>query len=101
MSYGTLGGSGGSTSLLDQLQDALFALGSVLPCCGPRSGHGERLGSIGGDGGGGGASGSVKLNGRTLQLVRLLGEGGFSFVYLARDRASGREFALKQVSSGR
>lgn len=45
-----------------------------------------------------GTSGTVKLNGRTVQIIKLLGEGGFSFVYLARDRESGREFALKKVS---
>lgn len=32
-----------------------------------------------------------------LQIVKLLGEGGFSFVYLAEDETSGRLFALKKV----
>ena len=31
------------------------------------------------------------------QIVKLLGEGGFSFVYLAEDETSGRLFALKKV----
>lgn len=29
--------------------------------------------------------------------MRLLGEGGFSFVYLVRDTSSGREFAIKKI----
>ncbi len=84
--YGALGGGGGSTflnGLIDRAQDALFALSSCIPC-GP-------------------SSSSLKLNGRSFDIVKLLGEGGFSFVYLARDSQSGREFALKKVcsSSGR
>ncbi|KAI0029348.1 Pkinase-domain-containing protein [Vararia minispora EC-137] len=39
----------------------------------------------------------LKINGRTFHIVRVLGEGGFSFVYLAKDEASGREFALKKI----
>lgn len=58
--------------------DAVFALGSCLPCSGA------------------GAS-TLKLNGRQYEVVRLLGEGGFSFVYLVRDKNSGREFALKKI----
>lgn len=42
-------------------------------------------------------SSSLKINGRTFRIVKLLGEGGFSFVYLAQDEASGREFALKKI----
>jgi hypothetical protein len=38
-----------------------------------------------------------QINGRTYTLVRLLGEGGFSFVYLVRDMSSGREFAIKKI----
>jgi len=30
-------------------------------------------------------------------IVKVLGEGGFSFVYLAQDEASGKEFALKKI----
>ncbi|KAH7098475.1 other/NAK protein kinase [Auriculariales sp. MPI-PUGE-AT-0066] len=39
----------------------------------------------------------LKINGRQYKLVKLLGEGGFSFVYLAEDEASGRQFALKVI----
>jgi len=39
----------------------------------------------------------VDLNGRTLRVARLLGEGGYSFVYLAKDVHSGKEFALKKM----
>ncbi|KZV96554.1 Pkinase-domain-containing protein [Exidia glandulosa HHB12029] len=39
----------------------------------------------------------IKINGRTYKLVKLLGEGGFSFVYLAEDEHSGRQFALKVI----
>ncbi|KXN88635.1 Serine/threonine-protein kinase ENV7 [Leucoagaricus sp. SymC.cos] len=40
---------------------------------------------------------SVKINGRTFKIVKVLGEGGFSFVYLAQDEHSGRQFALKKI----
>ncbi|PRQ75713.1 Protein kinase-like domain-containing protein [Rhodotorula toruloides] len=40
---------------------------------------------------------TLKLNGRSFTIVKLLGEGGFSYVYLARDNASGRLFALKKI----
>ncbi|GAA5825003.1 hypothetical protein JCM3770_001829 [Rhodotorula araucariae] len=40
---------------------------------------------------------TLKLNGRSFNVLRLLGEGGFSYVYLARDNASGRLFALKKI----
>ena len=39
----------------------------------------------------------LKLNGRNFQIVKLLGEGGFSFVYLVKDQNSGRLFALKKI----
>lgn len=39
----------------------------------------------------------LKLNGRKFQIVKLLGEGGFSFVYLVKDQDSGRLFALKKI----
>ncbi|KAI0787851.1 Pkinase-domain-containing protein [Fomes fomentarius] len=42
-------------------------------------------------------SAKVKINGRTFKIIRVLGEGGFSFVYLAQDEASGRQFALKKI----
>ncbi|RSH80238.1 uncharacterized protein EHS24_008811 [Apiotrichum porosum] len=40
---------------------------------------------------------TLKINGRQFKVERLLGEGGFSFVYLIRDTSSGRLFALKKV----
>ncbi|KAF4571529.1 putative PKS/NRPS-like protein biosynthetic cluster [Pleurotus pulmonarius] len=42
-------------------------------------------------------SAKVKINGRTFTIVKVLGEGGFSFVYLAQDDHSGRQFALKKI----
>lgn len=39
----------------------------------------------------------AQINGRTFQIEKLLGEGGFSFVYLARDSSSSRQFALKKI----
>ncbi|KAI0254981.1 other/NAK protein kinase [Lactifluus subvellereus] len=39
----------------------------------------------------------LKINGRTFKIVKVLGEGGFSFVYLAQDEISGKEFALKKI----
>ncbi|KAI0635797.1 Pkinase-domain-containing protein [Trametes polyzona] len=39
----------------------------------------------------------VKINGRTFKIIRVLGEGGFSFVYLVEDEHSGRQFALKKI----
>jgi serine/threonine kinase 16 len=40
---------------------------------------------------------TVYLHGRTLKVLRLLGEGGYSFVYLVRDAEMGEEFALKKM----
>lgn len=116
--YGAVGGGTSGASLAEHFQDAIHALGSSIPsCCAPAlnmlpgplagllgtSGHSSSL--IGGGSGSAGSSGlaaggTLKLNGRSLNIIRLLGEGGFSFVYLARDKASGRDFALKQVSDG-
>ncbi|KAK2462970.1 hypothetical protein APHAL10511_005022 [Amanita phalloides] len=59
----------------DQAKDALWALSSCI-CK---------------------QSAKVKINGRTFQIVKVLGEGGFSFVYLAQDETSGRQFALKKI----
>lgn len=42
-------------------------------------------------------SASVKIAGRSYKIVKVLGEGGFSFVYLAQDESSGRQFALKKI----
>ncbi|KAK7463464.1 Serine/threonine-protein kinase env7 [Stygiomarasmius scandens] len=59
----------------DQAKDAIWALSSCL-CQ---------------------QSAKVKINGRTFNIVKVLGEGGFSFVYLAQDEHSGRQFALKKI----
>lgn len=40
---------------------------------------------------------TLKLNGRSYRIERLLGEGGFAFVYLVNDLGSGRTFALKKI----
>ena len=65
------------TALLDKAQDVFATFSACLPC-GP-------------------TTSTLKLNGRTFQIVKLLGEGGFSFVYLVRDTDSGRLFALKKI----
>ncbi|KAI9316534.1 kinase-like domain-containing protein [Dichotomocladium elegans] len=39
---------------------------------------------------------NISINGRAYRIVKLLGEGGFSFVYLAED-GSGNLYALKKV----
>ncbi|KAI9439926.1 Pkinase-domain-containing protein [Lactarius indigo] len=39
----------------------------------------------------------LKINGRMFKIEKVLGEGGFSFVYLAQDETSGKEFALKKI----
>ncbi|KAF8071869.1 protein kinase [Lyophyllum atratum] len=62
-------------SFKDQAKDAIYALTSCL-CQ---------------------QSAKVKINGRTFQIIKVLGEGGFSFVYLAQDEHSGRQFALKKI----
>ncbi|GAA5906129.1 putative serine/threonine protein kinase ENV7 [Sporobolomyces salmoneus] len=40
---------------------------------------------------------TLKLNGRSFKILKLLGEGGFSYVYLAQDQESKRLFALKKI----
>lgn len=81
---------------MDRLQDTVLSLVSSIPCL--SSSTTSQWCSFFSDGGEGHSiSSEVKLNGRNIQIVKLLGEGGFSFVYLARDRGSGREFALKKV----
>ncbi|KAJ7261724.1 other/NAK protein kinase [Mycena haematopus] len=62
-------------NLQDRAKDALYALSSCL-CQ---------------------QSAKVKINGRTFKINKVLGEGGFSFVYLAQDEHSGRQFALKKI----
>ncbi|PWN37909.1 kinase-like protein [Meira miltonrushii] len=95
--YGSLGGRG-QDSLLDKIQDSIFAFASSLPCAADlcQTFGGGNAGSSSGTSNNA-VSGTLKLNGRNVQIVKLLGEGGFSFVYLARDRESGREFALKKI----
>ncbi|RKP07226.1 kinase-like domain-containing protein [Thamnocephalis sphaerospora] len=39
----------------------------------------------------------MHINGRTLKVVKLLGEGGFSLVYLVQDPVTRRLFAVKKV----
>lgn len=40
---------------------------------------------------------TLKINGRAYKIRKCLGEGGFSFVYLIDDEASGRAYALKKI----
>ena len=44
-------------------------------------------------------SGTLTLNSRTLRTVKLLAEGGFSFVYLVEDGSNKEKLALKKVLS--
>ncbi|KAK0531694.1 Serine/threonine-protein kinase env7 [Tilletia horrida] len=74
---GSFAPSGFLGTVFDKVQDAAFALASCLPC--------------------NASSPSLKLNGRSFKIIKLLGEGGFSFVYLAQDADSGRTFALKKI----
>lgn len=45
---------------------------------------------------------TLTINGRSYRIEKLLGEGGFSFVYLVTDNDSHRHYALKKIliSSG-
>ncbi|KUI66132.1 Serine/threonine-protein kinase ppk13 [Cytospora mali] len=40
---------------------------------------------------------TLKINNRSFKILRLLGEGGFSYVYLVQDTASSELFALKKI----
>ncbi|KAJ1708082.1 serine/threonine protein kinase [Aspergillus flavus] len=39
----------------------------------------------------------LKINNRSFKMLRLLGEGGFSYVYLVQDKATSELFALKKI----
>ncbi|KAF2013205.1 serine/threonine protein kinase-like protein [Aaosphaeria arxii CBS 175.79] len=39
----------------------------------------------------------LKINSRSFKILRLLGEGGFSYVYLVQDNANQQLFALKKI----
>ncbi|EDN06150.1 conserved hypothetical protein [Histoplasma mississippiense (nom. inval.)] len=39
----------------------------------------------------------LKINNRSFKLLRLLGEGGFSYVYLVQDKNTSELFALKKI----
>ncbi|KAI9682869.1 MAG: hypothetical protein M1829_006303 [Trizodia sp. TS-e1964] len=43
------------------------------------------------------SSSQLKINSRSLKILRLLGEGGFSYVYLVSDTATGSLYALKKI----
>ncbi|KAJ3834743.1 Pkinase-domain-containing protein [Lentinula raphanica] len=68
------------TNLKDQAKDALWALSAGWSSCVMCQQEAK-----------------VKINGRTFKILKVLGEGGFSFVYLAQDEGSGRQFALKKI----
>ncbi|KAF0332385.1 hypothetical protein GQ607_000401 [Colletotrichum asianum] len=40
---------------------------------------------------------TLKINSRNFKILRLLGEGGFSYVYLVQDTSTNEEFALKKI----
>ncbi|ORZ03739.1 kinase-like domain-containing protein [Syncephalastrum racemosum] len=40
---------------------------------------------------------TIQINKRTFKVIRLLGEGGYSFVYLVQDVPTGRLYALKKI----
>ncbi|KAK4205295.1 putative serine/threonine-protein kinase [Triangularia verruculosa] len=63
---------------MSQLLDLLTSLTSCLPCL-P-------------------SSPTLKINSRSLKILRLLGEGGFSYVYLVQSLSSPHElYALKKI----
>ncbi|KAK2740380.1 Serine/threonine-protein kinase 16 [Myotisia sp. PD_48] len=43
------------------------------------------------------SSPQLKINNRSFKLLRLLGEGGFSYVYLVQDKSTAELFALKKI----
>lgn len=40
---------------------------------------------------------TLKINSRSFKILRLLGEGGFSYVYLVQDTSTSELFALKKI----
>ncbi|KAL1922421.1 uncharacterized protein VTP21DRAFT_9960 [Calcarisporiella thermophila] len=40
---------------------------------------------------------TLNINRRTFRILKLLGEGGFSYVYLVQDASTGRQYALKKI----
>ncbi|CAG8479337.1 3720_t:CDS:10 [Ambispora leptoticha] len=61
-------------SLVSTIRDTLYG---VTSCCFPNP--------------------TLYINRRTFKVIQLLGEGGFSFVYLVKDVSTGRHFALKKI----
>ncbi|KAI1132046.1 serine/threonine protein kinase/TGF-beta stimulated factor [Nemania abortiva] len=59
------------------LQDLIYSFGNCLNCF-P-------------------GSPTLKINSRSFKILRLLGEGGFSYVYLVQDTATAELFALKKI----
>ncbi|KAK9421686.1 hypothetical protein SUNI508_05616 [Seiridium unicorne] len=59
------------------LQDLIYSFGNCLNCF-P-------------------GSPSLKINSRSFKILRLLGEGGFSYVYLVQDTSTAELFALKKI----
>lgn len=43
------------------------------------------------------SSPTLKINNRSFKILRLLGEGGFSYVYLVQDTSNAELFALKKI----
>ncbi|KAF3360453.1 hypothetical protein VdG1_01413 [Verticillium dahliae VDG1] len=40
---------------------------------------------------------TLKINNRSFKILRLLGEGGFSYVYLVEDTSTQAQYALKKI----
>jgi serine/threonine kinase 16 len=59
------------------LQDLIYSFGNCLNCF-P-------------------GSPTLKINSRSFKILRLLGEGGFSYVYLVQDTSTAELFALKKI----
>lgn len=59
------------------IQDVIYSFGNCLNCF-P-------------------GSPTLKINSRSFKILRLLGEGGFSYVYLVQDTSTAELFALKKI----